>query len=484
MPNTAFLCTARLLTPQPPSVLVCRLLHVPNSEKDTDQDTLSLNSAEETQDVSTHITVNLDMKITSSPLPPDIQRAVDEDLEAVSSIRHGHDRHMVRHWKLDSRDSLKKSKKKQLRAELKVTPFFLIGAYQVLLNRVSNRSTFGVADKNIQNASIPFHWFERMAMGFSRIDGQNVDISQVKGKGDPNESARLLIVNEAMALWMRPLVAPYLPPYAWSLMADPPAELKKGFKTKLEMIGRTTVDYDTGRHHFLYWDLTEEDGHVALETDQLKRIVNMSQPYVSHFYCETLFKLFKCHSQKKKKRSKLWVVTKDETSSLPALLIDMLLLHLDYSKTLTLNPLWSEMKNCLASDRKKQRIGVIKTSKIPMKLDGSAHMDYHRLGPIVLLAYHGPAKLQEKIQRAISLELKSALRFDKRIVNNTAFSEQKPKKKLTKRDKQELAELEAAFEEQQKAFDIAAAGTKPTRNPCRLKLQEEGRRNLNAPLNI
>jgi len=271
----------------------------------------------------------------------------------------------------------------------------------------------------------------------------------------------MLIISEAMAMYMHPVLEPYLPSHAWCLMKDP--MYVPGLKA-VESIGRN-VEYDTGRHSFMFWDLGV-DGHITIESHHIKIINNMVQPYVSHWWVDTLCQLYNLNEKNGK-----WIVTDDEYSALPSLIVDIILLRLDHSEVLKKHPLWVKIQQLISSD-KKGKVGVVRPVRFPKSIEGYAHLDYHRLGPVILVSFKGPAELQELVQHAVALELKSTLRFDRKLVNHSAFSVKNPKRPKTKLDAQEMAEYEAKFAELKEIYDITAAGTKKTRNRARTRLQE------------
>eukprot|EP00977_Amphora_coffeiformis_P005597 scaffold1171_cov177-Amphora_coffeaeformis.AAC.27 len=103
-------------------------------------------------------------------LPPALQHAVDQHVywACQHEYKIPRNRNLVRHHKLDSRESLKKSKKKSIRKDLIATPFVLIGAYQRLLKRAQqypygNDKSSDLAGHNIRAASIPFKWFQTVS---------------------------------------------------------------------------------------------------------------------------------------------------------------------------------------------------------------------------------------------------------------------------------------------------------------------------------
>ena len=439
-----------------------RLLHTSGSSE-----------LEETSDKATDVFT--DSNITSEPLAPELQQIVDEHIKTYcrAPLR---ERHIVRHWRLDSRKCLKKSKKKALKYEFTVTPFFIIGAYRVLVDRAVQRqqqqrnNKKDLAARNILNANIPFEWFQLVANKLTKTEAGAKDLDVSKFGKKSTDSCKLLILHETMAMLMRPLITPHLPPHAWCLSNDT-KYIPESFKQKIESMARNSGDTKQ-QHWFLFWDLGVDDGHVALTQQHMKIINNMAYPYAPHWWVETLFKLFNFHARGPSKKRRQWIVTDgDDYSSLPALLVDMLLLRVDHSENLKRHPLWSQMKQLLASDKKKQKLGIVKPRNLPHNIKDSAHMEYHRLGPLLLVTYRGPEGLREKVRKAVDLELKSGLMFDKRLVDNRAFSLVEPKR----RNDKEMAKYEAAYTEHKKIFDIAAAGTKKTRNRARLRLQEEGR---------
>ena len=417
--------------------------------------------------------VDPELRITSEPLSPDLQEVVDQHVHAACGRPIEMSRHIVRHWRMDSRKCIKKSKRKKIRNEFTLTPFVLIGAYRVLLDRLEQvPSKGGLAADNIRTASIPFSWFQRAAQGIAQYDNQNYKFPAKFKKPDRSfTDCKNLIVSEAMAMLMRPIIVNFLPPHAWSLnhhVGNVP-----GIQ-EVESLVRKSVDYDIRKYTCMFFDL-RVDGHVALKPGHIKIIGNMVGPYVPDWWVQTLNKLYNCHKENTIKRLAKWIVTNDQCSSLPALLVDISLLRLDYSGLLRKHPLWAQIQQLIKSDKKKKRMGVIKPRNLPKNIDESAHLDYHRLGPVVLVTFKGPEKLKEKMRNVVALELKSGLQYDKKFINNEAFSEIQPRKAKTKAEKLERAKSEAAYEKQEKLFEIAAAGTKPTRNRARKRLQAEGR---------
>jgi hypothetical protein len=358
--------------------------------------------------------VDPELMITSEPLLPDLQQVVDQHVNAACGQPIEMKRHIVRHWKLD-RKRLKKNKRKNLRNEFTLTPFVLIGAYRALLDRLEQSpSERGLAGSNIRTASIPFSWFQEAARGIPQYDGRNYAFpKKFKSPNQPFTDCRTLIVNEAMAMLMRPVVAPFLPPHAWCLSNN--VDQVPGI-TEVEWLGRNTVDYDTRKCAFMFWDL-RVDGHVIFEPEHIKIISNMVASYTSHWWVTTLHKLYNVN-----RRGKKWSITSDQCSSLPALLVDTLLLRLDHSELLKKHPLRAHVQQSLASD-KKQKVGIVKPMNFPKTVDESTQLDYHRLGPAILVTFKGSTGLQEKIRRQVSLALKSDLRFDKKFIDNKAFSE-------------------------------------------------------------
>jgi hypothetical protein len=396
----------------------------------------------------------LNMSVGNSELDAELQRKVDQH---VSSCCHppAKKRHIVRHWRLDSRKSLTKSKKKALKYEFRVTPFLLIGAYQSLLERATQHdssSTQAIRDA-ILDTNLPFTWFQTTAQKLEQRDLDLRDFGKAK-----HESCKMLILHETMAMVMRPVLEPYLPSHAWCLDEHfvPTAFLQD----QVELVARKTFDHDSSQHSFLFWNLTANEknyNHMALSALQLRMIVNMVHPYVPGWWTETLFKLFHIHARGPTKKLKTWLLTEDEISSLPAILTDIFLLRLDFSETLEKHPLWRHMQQLTASDRKKQKGGILADSErnLPKKYrDSNAHLDCVRVGPAVMVAYKGPNELQEKVCKAVSMELKSGLLFDKKFIDNQAFVMKKGRVK----NKPEKAEAEAVYVKQKKIFDIQEEG--------------------------
>ena len=241
--------------------------------------------------------VDPELRITSEPLSPDLQEVVDQHVNAACGQPIEMNRHIVRHWRLDSRKGLKKSKRKKLRNEFTLTPFVLIGAYRALLDRLEQGSLErGLAGDNIREANIPFSWFQAAAQGIAQINGQSYTFpKKFKSPNKPFTDCRTLILNEAMAMLMRPVVAPFLPPHAWCLNN---AGHVPGIQA-VECLGRNSVDYDTGGYAFMFWDL-REDGNVTFEPEHIKIINNMVGPYVSHWWVTTLHKLYNLNREGKK----------------------------------------------------------------------------------------------------------------------------------------------------------------------------------------
>lgn len=433
--------------------------------------------------------INPDFRIRGQDgeLPPELQHAIDQHVYWASQheYRIPKDRNIARHWRLDSRSCLKKAKKAARRKDLVVTPFLLIGAYQNLLRR-AQQYPYGddeedVAGSKLRTADIRFSWFQTLSRVMSRVEGVSGHPILPAKSHVAYTDARALILNETMAMLMHPIVKPFLPSHSWFLnsMNLKTGILGDGWKfvpgtQRVEVIARKTVEYDTRRHSILLWDLGV-DGEVVIDVLQMKMIGNMATPYASPWWLHDLNRIFNLHGRGAKKKKK-WTVTDDKYSSLPSLLVDMLLMRLDYSDTLKSNPLYRQIREAQRSDRKKQKIGVVDVKNVPKTLDKSdAHADYHRYGTTVCFMYKGPQKLKDKLTKAVSLELKSSLQYDKKLIDNRSFQEKKPSRKMTAQEKKELKQAEEKFAEQSLRVDVAIAGTGRTRNSKRVALQEIGR---------
>eukprot|EP00977_Amphora_coffeiformis_P029794 scaffold42800_cov160-Amphora_coffeaeformis.AAC.1 len=243
---------------------------------------------------------------------------------------------------------------------------------------------------------------------------------------------------------------------------------------QVEALARN-VDYDTRGHSMLLWDLSE-DGELKLGNLQTKIICNVIRPYISKWWMDQLSRFMNTHAAQGIKRLRKWTLSEDKYSSLPALLIDIEFMTLDYSDSLKKNPMYRQIHEAKRSDKKK-KVGVVHVSNIPKTLaDSEVDGDYHRRGATICFAYKGPEKMKEKLCRAVALELKSTLHFNKKIVDMKGFLEKKPTGKLTPAEKKKQKEAEAKFAEQELRVNIALAGNKRTKNRKRIALQDEGRR--------
>lgn len=416
--------------------------------------------------------IDPDFEITADALSKELQQAVDKHVywACVSPRTISRNRHPARHYKLDSRKSLKKSKKRALRQELVVTPFVLIGAYQTLLQR-AQQYPFGtnqkqdVAGHNIRNASIRFDSFEQMALKLQQLDGEKPDI--VKSK-KANTNVCNLILKEAMAMVMNPIVSPFLPKHSWYMTCtnkDKPKEEwllpPNDCTARVEALARQEVDKDIFDKSTLFiWDLTAATGSLELNALQIKAIVNIATPYVAPWWPTYLFQLLNIHGQGPKKKRK-WQLTEDTYSSLPSLLVDLLLMKLDVSEQLRRNPAFAKNKQARLSDRKKQKLGVTKAEGVPASLEklDYVHVEYIRWGPTICVVYAGPEKLGEKLCKAVALELKSMLQFDRKLVDSLSFS-QKKVARLTRKQREELKKAEKDYAKQEERVEIANLGTK------------------------
>ena len=419
-------------------------------------------------------------------LPPALQHAVDQHVYWACQHEHviPRDRHIARHFRMDSRVSLKKTKKKALMKDLVITPFVLIGAYQQLLKR-AQQYPYGSDEEDpaghrIRTANISFRWFQTVSRIVGQVRHSHGIMLNTKNAGKAYIDPGTLIVNEAMAMLMQPIVTPFLPSHSWYLAS---MDMEKGVMgdgwkyvpgtQRVENLARKLADYDTSKHSLLLWDMGV-DGDLVLTNQQVKMIINMVTPYASPWWSHHLHRQFTALGQGVRKKSK-WTITEDKYSSLPSLLADMLFLRLDNSDTLIKHPLLQQMRQAQRSD-KKGKMGVVNIPNVPKKTkDSGAHTEYHRWGWTVCLLYKGPEKLKDKLVKAVSLELKSAMHFDKKLVGDRGISQKEPSKKLTAKEKKELKQAEAKFAEQALRVDIATAGTKSTKNRRRTDLQKTGR---------
>jgi hypothetical protein len=299
--------------------------------------------------------------------------------------------------------------------------------------------------------------------------------------GKMTTDINVLIMNEAMAMVMRSIMEPYLPEYAWSLQSmSVDGYDGQGWKyvqgtSYVKSLARDKVSYDASLHTHMTWD-TGAEGHLELNATQIKGMCNIVSPYVSTWWPNHLHRLVHTAGTGVRKKRK-WRITDDKYSSLPACLVDLNLLRLDYSGVLKMNPLFHQVKQAKLSDRKKGTIGVKEVRNIPQKLSDVdyVHLNYHRYGPTVCFSYKGPDKMKEKLAKAVSTELKSGLHFPKKLINNLAYEEEQPKKPKSKIQKKKMREAEARFAEQALRADIAQAGTGDTKNRKRIALQMKGR---------
>jgi len=413
-------------------------------------------------------------------LPPALQHAVDQHVYWACQHEYAipRKRHFVRHHKLDSRRSLKKTKKRTLKRDLAATPFVLIGAYQCLFKR-AQQYPYGSdeedpAGRNIRTANIPFSWFQTVSRVLTEDPGVKGILYTGTNSGKVNADVQALIVKEAMAMLMRPVLEPYLPPHSWYLESTDAEKGVLGDRWKyltgtqqVEAIARS-VDYNTDHHSMLLWDMGG-DGKLQIGDVQLKGILNITRPYVSNWWSDQVSRFYNTHAHGIK-RLKKWVLTEDKYSSLPSLLTEIQFMRLDFSETLLKNPLYRQIHDA-------RKMGAIEARNLPTTLDQSdAHADYHRRGATICFAYNGPTKAKEKLISAVALELKSTLHFDKKIVNATGFTEKKPVGLMTAAKKKRRAQADAKFAEQEKRAKIALGGSKRLNNSKRAALQEEGRR--------
>ena len=243
--------------------------------------------------------------------------------------------------------------------------------------------------QSILNEKIPFQWFETGAMAVGK---QGFALPEKK-----SDLARLMIVHELMAMTMRPVLAPYLPPHAWCLQDD---TRNVSPVDNVQSIA-SSVDYDTSCHEYLIWDLRDnkDDRALVLESVQFKSMLNVVRPYVSSWWPELLNSIFNLHGNGSKK-SRKWNLSNDSCSSLPAVLTDLLFLRLDV--------LIADREPKLR-DQLRSRLKKLESNVNP---DEERVTEYHRVGPVVLVTFHGPESLREKQFRFISFQLKSSFHFN------------------------------------------------------------------------
>lgn len=184
-----------------------------------------------------------------------------------------------------------------------MTPFVLIGAYQRLLDHFQRRPQRQddsehdkLARHNITNAHIRFSWFQQAADKIAHIHGESYKFSKPKAPNTPFTYCKDLIIREMMAMYAKSLIAPYLPPHAWSLNYTPGKV--PGIK-EVEALGRN-VDYDTGRFFFMFWDLVV-DGEVIFQENHIKIIANMMTPYVPTWWVNSLFAIYSLNKKKRER---------------------------------------------------------------------------------------------------------------------------------------------------------------------------------------
>ena len=414
-------------------------------------------------------------------LPEEMEQAVREHVHWACYAEHEvpFERNIARHHRLDCRKSIKDSKKRKLRKRLVVTPFVLIGAYQRLVQR-ANLFPYGQEDEvgsALRSCSMSFR---RLAHLSHRLMGMDQKWYEFPRFGLMNKDLDVLLMKEAMAMVLHPLVRPFLPEHSWYLQAMQEDQTNMAWKftpgtERVEYMAKQGVPYETANHMFMFWDLGAE-GHLTLQPIQINAIENIISPYCSNWWAVSLNKI-KAQSILGYKKSGKWRITEDKYTTFPSLLIDLLLLKLDYSDTLKLNPVFRSLREGKLSDRKKKNEGIFHVKGIPQKLSDLdyAHVDSHRYGPTICFALKGPEKLGEKLGKAVSTELKSTLHFHKKLVGRTGYKEEKPGKPRNRQEREARNEAHKLFLEQALRVDIARAGTGKTRNSRRLKLQEQGR---------
>lgn len=404
----------------------------------------------------------------NTKLPTEIQSAVDAHVLAISTPifkSKFRERNIFRNHKMDARKSLSKGKKLAKRHDLIMTPFVLIGAWQNLQRRAARaptslpKSLQTIDDKNslaekmvrqakmrqldekefrnmtldIQNAEIQYEWFQFMADEVLHKSGQKVEPQGGKGF----HSCKTLILREAMAMVVRPFVQPYLPSYAWALQEADTTSNDTTKTTKLEVVApkshciqANAIAKQVLEERYqnpttkLYCDLAAL-GSLTMTELQIRIICNILEPYVSNWWIVKLRVLIlknQPHLGLSNQRKKIYTVSKDPYSSLTPLLVDILLLALEHSQSLNKHKLWHQLK---LGDRSKQKSLTnpkedLTNSQLKEE-DEDVWLQYVRYGSGILLLYNGPKELAEKLQRAVSQDLKSSLGYDKRFVEDAVW---------------------------------------------------------------
>ena len=404
-----------------------------------------------------------DLRLSSiEKVPEHLQEVINAHVAFIQRHHEVHqgtamakNRNWVRHHKIDSRKD-KRAKRNLLQGYhrlCEMTPYMLMGAFQTLIKRAA-ATPETPAHASILKHSINVPWFLDTAEKI--LQGKGVPFDLRMRKTGTEGHCKLLVIQEALAMVMRPKLLHhrlqnYMPPHAWSELLLDGTQNRDPNKILLDLI----IEYL--EHHskdlkpgsveplVMMWDLANmvkkrkkptlgqldkpPSAQFRLSILQFKMIKNMVQPYVQTWWHVTLGQIFNIYSKGTNvNKKRYWpLLTKpseddhryypDTLSSLPALLVDMLLLRLDQNEQLMKymqKQVMVKKRNTLSSSESDFPTEV----KISKSLDDLHHL---RVGPAFAVIQGGPSKTHEKTRKMIEQQLKSDLQFDKKHVDNQAL---------------------------------------------------------------
>lgn len=412
-----------------------------------------------------------------NPLPPTLQQAVQDHVKALYTPPET-DSHIVRRYHLDKKRlrTGKKREKEKKKAYITLTPFVLVGAHQAIAKRLSQQPTPNGIAKTFMNEPIRYDWFQQAAI---KIEDRSFKLPK-------NYTPRALIIEELMDMVIRAHIEPYLPPHALCLQEN----------TGSTILSQNLMDpvLDLAKNdpmfvnpEFLTWNLLGDEGFVSLNELQLHLMTNLMEPYMNRWPVDLLYQLRNKHKRKGKKSMDMWdlfwyelpdseryqhaqkfyIGSYYSITNLPATLLDLVLLTLDYSSVTKDHPLWAKNQQHVSSDKKKQRSGTVK-ARIPKSLHDCCRVGYYRIGPCIVVPYEGPQELGEMIANEVSQHLKSSAHFDRKLVTNAqshipSSSSHRKKKKKSKEQRDQFKVWEELFRQHQEECERAKTANKQTR---------------------
>lgn len=382
-------------------------------------------------------------------LPPDIEKAVQESLEALNhQILKTPESEKVK-IKAKLRKALRKRRVKRHMNRMSIDVFVIIAAYRSVVARLKEMEFKCWTASKLLEDEINFDWFNYTAFALENKK------YKPKKQYEMGWDHRSIIIKEALALILEPVVKDWLPPHALSLhwhdkskwptgsiTPDTPPEDVTALEQEKTHVLKYAMERWPGMCDWMEYNLSK--GSLKIYSDlQKNHVINMLKHKVSDWILELVNSFWnyerrvRFHNGKWREARTLWEpsyythLRLQSRQQLPpcrleTLFTDLVFQHLDTQikkEIFMIHPLFRRLRMRMnealegkwATVERKYFVRSLKSMRKFMT-NSDCVVKYYRLGPVIVIGFKGPEIVREFVQKRFEDFLKTDLVIDRKPV--------------------------------------------------------------------